>query len=125
MPSRSAGSFTAVVEGREELIASLKEAGERIRTLSHAKPNAIEAERAAEYAPKETGALAHSVAPLDFDEPGIYSNSIYAQVIEFGDMDHNIEPDPFMVPGILESSDTWLPVYVEEIQEILDDVKGV
>jgi len=119
-----AQKVSIVVEGKDELLASLKEAGERIRTISHARPNAIEADRAAEYAPHETGDLANSIRPLEFDEPGIYSNSAYAHVIEFGDSDHNIEPDPFMVPGIVDSAEAWLPVYVEEINIILEDVKG-
>lgn len=120
-----AQKVSIVVEGKDELLASLKEAGERIRTIDHSRANSIEADRAADYAPHETGALSESIRPLEFDEPGIYSNSVYAQVMEFGDMDHNIEPQPFMVPGITDSADAWLPVYVEEINAILEDVKGV
>lgn len=114
------------VEGDEELARSLAKVSDRLGDLSRAeeKTGQLIRSRAAAAAPRESGALASSiVADSSGEGVTIGSDLIYAGVQEYGWGAHNISAQPFLTPAA-EDTSSWIDFYEDEVQGLLDDVKG-
>lgn len=130
MPGRSAVVFQ--VKGGRELRRSLKAAEGNLDDLkaAHARAAAIVAGRGRTVAPVgETGRLAATVRGSGTNTAAnVRAGSAgvpYAGVQEWGWPARHIPAQPYLVPAAQETEPEWLPAYQEEVQTILDRVKGV
>jgi phage gpG-like protein len=113
--------------GAATLEATLRHAMDELGDLDQAQAEAgrIIAGRAAADAPRLTGALAASVQAAS--EPGqavISSDLPYAAVQNYGYPPHHIRATLFLTNAGTDTETQWLPRYDEQVQQIVDGVRG-
>lgn len=119
------------VEGRAELVRTMRQAGVDLSDLNRANRAAAEivAPESAARTPRRTGRLAATVRPAGTRTAAIVrvgSRSVpYAGPIIFGWTAHNIEPNPGPVEALEATESRWLPEYERAIDAILAKIKGM
>lgn len=121
----SAGE-TVTVEGDENLRRTLHAAESDIRDLDQTENARLVQQRAQANAPKVSGQLAHSVNARDLGQgrAQVYSDLIYAPVINYGWHAHNISPQPFLTEALADSTPVVEANSARETQRILGRVRG-
>lgn len=119
------------VDGRTQLVASMRAAGVNLKDLNAANKAAAEVATpaAVSAAPAVSGRLAgtgraagtRAAALIRFGSAAVP----YAPVIHFGWSGHNIEPQPWAFQAAQSTEPQWTAVYEQEIEKILDTIKGV
>lgn len=116
------------VEGRAELVRTMREAGANLRDLNAANKAAaaVATSPAVAAAPRRTGRLASAGRPAGTRAAAIIRFATpYAAPIHWGWPGHNIEPNPFALEAARASEPEWTDVYHTAIDKILDGIKGV
>lgn len=128
MASRDAGIR---VEGASRLRRTLRAAGRDLGNLkaAHAKAAKIAETAAASAAPVLTGSLKGSLRSSGTGTAGIIragTKSVpYAAPIHWGWAARGIDPQPFISEGAQASEPVWLRVFEADLEDILDQVKGI
>jgi hypothetical protein len=115
------------LEGDRELVRTLKEAADQMGDFSHVNADAAEIIIGVvrPLTPVDTGYLQDSTeASVDELAVTIVNELDYAPPIHNGWPDHNIAPTPFLEEGFEESVDKWLPLYMDRVRDIIEDVEG-
>jgi len=118
------------VEGLDELVRSMKRAGQDIDELkdAHFRAAQIVATYAAQIAPRRSGKLAGSIkAARQVRRARVTagrSSVPYAAPIHWGWPSHNINGDPFMSKAAQATEPEWTAAYAADVQAALDKVKG-
>ena len=118
------------VVGLAELTRTMRKAGVDIAELklAHTKAAQIVADRAAEFAPRRSGALAGSIRPAkQANRARIMAGSAkvpYANPIHWGWPSRGIGAQPFLSDAAQETEAEWTAAYVADVQAALDKVKG-
>jgi hypothetical protein len=118
------------VEGARELRRTLKRAGDDLADLKEANARAaqIVAQWASVTAPRRTGALGQSVRPnRAAGRARITGGSAavpYAGPIHWGWPRRNITAQPFISEAAVATQPAWLPAYRDDVQRVVDRVKG-
>lgn len=118
---------TIEVEGATELRATLAKAGADLDDFhdAHGKVAALVGRRAAQLAPKVSGALAASMSPTAENTAALIGfGVVYAGVIEGGWPRHNIAATRFATTAAQETEDAWLGIYAARVDDIVGSVKG-
>jgi hypothetical protein len=116
--------------GEARLVATLEQAAKLIADMSDgfAKAGEIVSSAGASAAPRRSGRLASSVAPVrGGGGPGtatITSPIVYAVPIHWGRPAHNIEANPFLIRAADRSESQWLGALEADAQRICNDVEG-
>lgn len=120
------------VVGLEQLQASLHRLARQAEGLAPPQAAAIIGRAAAARAPRRTGRLANSFASdsrsgqllLSFGTP-------YAGAVHFGvgprsglRGPHNIRANPYLFGAIKDTESQWLGAYSDQLQSMVDEVKG-
>jgi hypothetical protein len=86
------------------------------------------AQWAAVTAPRRTGALGASVRGMkQVGRARIVAGNAsvpYSGPINYGWPARNLPAQPFMNEAAVQTQPAWLPIYLDDIQKILDTVKG-
>jgi phage gpG-like protein len=107
-----AAGLRRVAAGLDHLEVAGARTGQAIRT------------RASSRAPKLSGRLAQSIrANAAGDTVSVGSDLVYAPVQEFGWAGHGIAAQPYLMPAANEVG-AWLPFYEDEVQGLLNNVRG-
>ena len=125
----------ARVEGGRELRRTLRQAGSDLSELKAAHQKVVDAvlTEARTRAPRRTGNLAASRKATAAKTAGTVKGGNrrkgptgvpYAGPIHWGWPGHNIEPNTFLVDAAETTRPTWVGIYEQEIDRILDQVKG-
>lgn len=118
------------VEGARELRRTLTRAGGDLEDLKDANARASQmvAQWAAVTAPRRTGALGGSVRPnRAAGRASIAAGNAgvpYAGPIHWGWPARRIGAQPWIAEAAAATQPSWLPVYEDDIQNVLDKVKG-
>lgn len=118
------------VQGARELRRTLKAAGEDLSDLKavHQAVGALVGGVAAGMAPRKTGALAAGIRSARLAAGvAIRAGSAgvpYAAPIHWGWPKRNIEASLFMTRAAQESEPQWTALYWDELNKIIDRVKG-
>ena len=118
------------VEGARELRASLAKAGADLNDLSaaHAEVATYVAAAAQGRAPKLTGTLAATIRGNKAKTSAVVkaggAKSPYAGPIHWGWPGHNIAANPFMSNAATETEPTWLDMYFQAMEDIVEKIKG-
>jgi hypothetical protein len=118
------------IEGLDELARSMRRAGQDMTELkeAHTRAAAIVADRAAELAPRRSGRLAGSIRPAkQAKRARIMAGGAkvpYANPIHWGWPSRNIAASMFMVDAAQQTEPEWTKAYFEDVQAILDKVRG-
>ena len=120
------------VEGLETLQASLRRLSAALPEVAPAGAADVIGTRARANAPKRSGRLASSWAPSS--GAGVVTLSfgvIYAGPVHFGvgprvglRGPHNIRPNPYLWRAIETTQSQWVEEYQQDIESLLDNVKG-
>lgn len=121
---------TVRIEGLDELVRTMRRAGDDLSDLKDANTRAanIVAARAEQLAPKRTGRLAGNIRPAK--QAGrarvmAGSSSVpYAGPIHWGWPARHIAENPFLSNAAVETQPEWLTAYTEDVQTALDKVRG-
>lgn len=119
------------VEGARELRRTLKRAGDDMADLKDAnnRAAAIVAQWASVTAPRRTGALGMSVRPnRAVGRARVTGGSAavpYAGPIHWGWPRRGIAAQPFIAEAAVATQPAWEPAYRDDVQKVLDRVKGV
>lgn len=136
-----AAAGTVKVEGLRELRRTLRQAGDDMADLKEANRAAAEivATAAGGRVPHLTGALAASVRPAGTKTAAVVRAGKkavpYANAIHWGRIfwpckeadphfRSEIAPRPFLSEAATSTESTWVPLYEDRIQSILDQVQG-
>lgn len=118
------------VAGADELVDSMAHAADEFDDLTapaRAAGNVVERD-AARFAPRRSGALSRSVkATVSGNNVTVTAGNAavpYAGVHEFGWRKHNIRASHYMRKSLDTNSDAVVKLYQNEVDDILDDVKG-
>lgn len=120
-----------VVEGRQELVRTMRAAGADLRDLNRANRAAADvvAPESAARTPRRTGTLAGTVRAAGTRTMAavrVGSRAVpYAGPILFGWPGHHIEPQPGAVDALADTEDRWRPVYEQAVANIVAKIKGV
>jgi len=117
----------ARVEGLRELKASMRRAGVDMADLkaATAKAAATVADAARPRAPVRTGRLAGSIkGNRAVNRAVVGSRLVYGGPIHWGWPARHIQADPFIVDAAQATEPQWVGGYLQEVQHILDRVKG-
>jgi len=115
------------VEGLRELKASMRKAGLDMADLKAATSKAAQmvTEASRSVAPHRTGQLASSLkASRGANQATVGSRLVYGNPIHWGWAAHNIRPNPFISNAGQATEGQWLQAYEQELQQILNRVKG-
>jgi hypothetical protein len=118
------------IEGLDELARSMRRAGEDMTELKEAHTRAAEivADRAAELAPRRSGRLAGSIRPAKQAKLARVmaggAKVPYANPIHWGWPARHIGASMFMVDAAQQTEPEWTKAYLEDVQSILDKVRG-
>ena len=119
------------VEGASRLRRTLKAAAGDLGDLkaAHAKAAKVAETAAAGLAPVLSGALKASLRSSGTAREGVIragkASVPYAAPIHWGWAARGIEPQPFISEGAQVSEPVWLRVFEEDLDKILDQVKGL
>ena len=119
------------VEGRAQLVRTMRDAGANLKDLNAANKAAAEVATPAAVAaaPRASGRMAGTGRPAGTRAAALIrfgSAAVpYAPVIHFGWSARNIEPQPFAYRAAQDTEPQWTAVYEREIEKILDTIKGV
>jgi hypothetical protein len=119
------------VEGRRELVRTMRAAGIDLGDLTKANRDAaaVVAPESAARTPRRTGRLAGTVKAAGTRSAALVrvgSRTVpYAGPIVFGWAAHNIEPNPGPVDALATTEPRWRPVYDHAIERIIAKIKGV
>jgi hypothetical protein len=119
------------VEGRKELVASMKAAGVALTDLNKANLAAAQVVSpvAAGRAPRRSGRLAASGRPAGTRAAALIrfggAAVPYAGPVHFGWPGRNIAPQPFAVEAAHSTEPQWTEVYRAAVDDIIEKVKGV
>ena len=126
-----AGRAVVEVEGAKRLRATLKAAGDDLSDLRdvHNRVAGVVTPRARGTAPKRSGTLAGSVRGSGTKTQAVIraggARVPYAGPIHFGWPARGIEPQPFISEAAQATEPQWFGIYQDEVEEILDRVKGI
>jgi len=126
----TAGTGEVRIEGLDELIRTLKRAGEDISEFkdAHVRAGEIVATEAASRAPRRSGNLAGSVRSAKQAKRARVqagrASVPYAGPIHWGWPARNIEPQPFLSDAAVATESRWMEQYVKDVEAALDKVKG-
>ena len=118
------------VEGAARLRSTLKAAVGNLDDLkdANARVAAMVAQWAAVTAPRRTGQLGGSVRGTRQAARAVINAGSaavpYAGVINYGFPARNIAAQPWMNQAAVDTQPSWLPIYTDDVQKILDTVKG-
>lgn len=118
------------VEGLNNLVRTLKRAGEDISALkdAHKRAGEIVAAEAEAIAPRRSGKLAGSIrAAKQVRRARVQAGRAsvpYAGPIHWGWPARGVEPQPFMSIAARNTEPRWTKQYAEDVQAALDKVKG-
>lgn len=115
------------VEGLSQLKATMRKAGLDMADLKEATSKAAQTVQSAARAtaPHRTGALAGSLtASKGANKAIVGSRLVYGNPIHWGWAAHNIAANPFISDAGRATEGEWLQAYEQELQQILDNVKG-
>lgn len=125
------------VDGARELRSTMRRAGIDMGDLkaAHAEAAQFVGSMSAARAPRRTGMLAASWRPTAGAAQGTvrFGNARvpYANAVHWGTGaragkrgPHNIAPNPFVVNTAHDLEPTWLPIYLEAIEAIIDTIRG-
>lgn len=117
------------IEGLKQLQSSLKEIDKDLGKLPQ-KVNKKAAEKVATtskgIAPHRSGDLAASVRPTASGTSAyVRTGLVYSAVIHWGWPGHNIKPQSFMSEALDQDFDEIVDLYVDEINHVLGQLKGV
>lgn len=115
------------VVGADTLARTLRRASDRLDELPTATRTTGETVRlrAAQLAPKLSGALAGSISAESTGADVVVASALpYAAVQELGWAAHNITAQPFLKPAMEGTQETWMAYYVDDVERVIDDVKG-
>jgi hypothetical protein len=124
------GDIGIRVEGIAELTRTMRKAGKDLSELkdAHTKAAQMVADRAAELAPRRSGALAGTIRPAkQANRARVMAGSAkvkYAAPIHWGWPARNIGSQPFLTDAATETESAWVEQYFRDVQAALDDVKG-
>lgn len=119
------------VEGLDTLVRTLKKAGVDVADLKDASKKAGDTVTSAAVgrAPRRTGRLASSVRPSRLAKGVRVSvgraTVPFAGAIHWGWPARNITAQPFLTDAAKQTEPVWVAQYLEDIEKILDGVKGV
>lgn len=119
------------IEGRRELVRTMRAAGADLRDLNAANLEAarVVAPESAARTPRRTGRLAGTVRAAGTRSMAavrVGSRAVaYAGPILFGWPGHHIAPQPGAVDALADTEARWRPVYETAIGKILAKIKGV
>jgi hypothetical protein len=119
------------VEGRAELVRTMRAAGVDMRELTKANRDAaaVVAPESAARTPRRTGRLAGTVKAGGTRSAAVVrigSRTVpYAGPIVFGRAKHNIEPNPGPVDALEATESRWRPVYDHAIETIIAKIRGI
>src|SRR5262245_61710798 len=100
------------VEGLTTFESTLNHAADSLDEIAPAEAGRLVQSRASSLAPKMTGALSRSIqATTEGNEVVVGSGLVYAGVQESGWPGHNIEAQPYLRPGLEQSTDQVLNAY--------------
>jgi hypothetical protein len=120
------------VVGLEALRASLHRLAAQLPDVAPEGAAAVIGARARANAPKRSGRLASSwAADTGSGVVGLSFGAVYAGPVHFGvgprsglRGPHNIRPNPFLWRAIESTESEWLDKYRQDIESLLDNVKG-
>jgi hypothetical protein len=118
------------IVGGARLRATLKKAGADMADLKDANQAAgqMVADESRPIAPHRTGRLAASVrAARQVGRARIQAGGAavpYAGPIHWGWPSRNIRPQPFISTAAVATEPQWLPLYLDNVQTIVDTVRG-
>jgi hypothetical protein len=126
-----AGQVVQVV-GLEALQASLSRLARALPDVAPEQAAAVIGARARSGAPKRSGRLASSWAPsASAGEVQLRFGAVYAGAVHFGTGPrvglrgpHNIRPNPFLTRAIDDTRAQWVDKYQNDIEDLLDRVRG-
>lgn len=138
MASREAGLS---VEGGAQLRRTLRRAGSDLKDLKEANAKAanIAAVASAALAPKRSGRLAQTIRSSGTNTAGIIRAGTarvpYANAVHWGrkrwpnsktspGRRSVVRPQPFLSEGATNSEGRWLPVYQNELEDIIARIEG-
>lgn len=120
------------VVGLPQLQGDLRRLAQQVTELAPESAGEVIGREARARAPKRTGALAASFA-VD-SAAGVLSVSFgvaYAGAVHFGvgprsglRGPHNIRPNPFLFGAVDSTQSQWLDTYSDQLQELVNQVKG-
>jgi hypothetical protein len=119
------------VEGLNNLVRTMKRAGEDIAALkeAHARAGEIVAHEAEVIAPRRSGRLAGTIrAARQVRRARVQagrSSVPYAGPIHWGWPARNIEANPFLSIAARNTEPRWVAQYRADVQKALDQVKGI
>lgn len=118
------------VEGAANLRRTLRAATGNLDDLkdANARAGAMVAQWASVRAPRRTGALGASVRSGRQAKAAVISagnaSVRYAGVIHYGWPARHITPQPWISESAQETQPSWLPIYLDDVQNILNTVQG-
>jgi len=119
------------VQGLNELIRTMKKAGEDLSDLkdAHARAGQIVANYARTIAPKRSGKLAGTIrAAKQVRRARIQAGRAsvpYANPIHWGWPSRHIEPNPFLSIAARDTESQWRTYYEKAVADALAKVRGV
>lgn len=119
------------VQGRAELVRTMRAAGADLRDLNAANREAaaVVVPAAAAASPRRTGRLAASGRPAGTRTQALVrfgSTALpYGPPIHFGWHARNIAPNPFAFEAAQRTEPQWTVVYTRAIDDILATIRGV
>lgn len=118
------------VDGLKQLRKTLKAAGDDLSDLKAANAEAAEVAAAGgrTRVPTLTGLLASSIRSTGTKTAGIVRAGKaaipYAGPIHWGWPNRGIPENPFLSDGATDTEPTWLPIYENRLNEIINTVEG-
>lgn len=115
------------VEGLTRFRATMKAAGADMADMKAAnvRAAAVVAAEGSSRAPKRSGALAGSLRPArTVGRARVSSSLAYAGVIHWGWAARGIPPREFLVDAAEATQPQWLRAYEDDLQDIVNTVRG-
>lgn len=117
------------VEGARTFRRTLRRAGDDLSELRAAHAAVAGLVASAARPPVRSGRLAATVRPAGTKTAAIvragFATVPYAGPVHWGWPDRGIEAQPFAVDAAQQTEPAWVAIYTDEVQRILDKVKGV
>jgi len=121
---------TVRVEGLDQLVRTMRKAGEDLGALkdAHAAVGRMIAAQAQAYVPRRTGALAGTIRAARQARKAMVvagrTSVPYAGPIHWGWPSRGIAADPFLSNAATDTESRWVPIYLKDVQAAVDQVKG-
>jgi hypothetical protein len=119
------GAFN--VTGGDDLTRTMREVGDDLADLTgvNERVGALILARARPRTPVRSGRLVGSLrAVADVDDVALGSDLVYAGPIHNGWPAHHITANPFITDATSSSEDQWVGLYVAELEDLVQGVKG-